>query len=219
MGSHTIYPELTNNDLHALFRETGRQFQESREQIQETGRQLLETKYRLERLIQSQEKTEQFIKETNLQMLDLKQSEKRLGDKLGGMANSHGSFAEEYFYNSFDRGERIFFGEKFDEIEKGLKYRSKKLQAEYDIVMYNCTSVAIIEVKYKAHENDLPQILNKIETFRKIYPDYKNYKIYLGIASMAFYPELEQACIDNGIAMIKQVGGKVVIQDKHRKAF
>jgi hypothetical protein len=36
---------------------------------------------------------------------------------------------------------------------------------------------------------------------------------------MSFYPELEQKCIDLGIAVIKQVGETVVINDKHLKVF
>ena len=43
---------------------------------------------------------------------------KTLGVRLGGMGNSHGSFAEEYFFSAFSAGKTDFFGEKFDEIEK-----------------------------------------------------------------------------------------------------
>ena len=138
---------------------------------------------------------------------------------VGGWANNHGSFAEEYFYNSFEKGQQNFFGKKFDMIEKKVKGAWKNIQDEYDIVLYNDDAVAIIEVKFKAHENDIDTVLKKAETFKILCPYYKDYKIYLGLASMAFYPELEQACIENGIAIIKQVGDKVVINDKHLKVF
>jgi hypothetical protein len=36
---------------------------------------------------------------------------------------------------------------------------------------------------------------------------------------MSFYPELEQECIKEGIAVIKQVGDAIVINDKHLKVF
>ncbi|MDR2971358.1 MAG: hypothetical protein LBU83_05460 [Bacteroidales bacterium] len=144
---------------------------------------------------------------------------KRIDKEMGSWSNNHGSFAEEYFFNSFDYGEQHFFGETFDNIERCLKPLTKKLQDEYDIVLFNCTSVAIIEIKYKAHENDIPTVLKKAETFRILCPDYKDSKIYLGLASMAFYPELEKKCIEHGIAIIKQVGDTVVINDKHLKVF
>jgi hypothetical protein len=36
---------------------------------------------------------------------------------------------------------------------------------------------------------------------------------------MSFYKELEQKCKDEGIAIIKQVGGKTIINYKHLKTF
>ena len=144
---------------------------------------------------------------------------KALRELIGGISHNNGEFAEEYFFNSFENGQTNFFGEKFDEIEKNLKTRRQRLKDEFDIVMYNHTSIAIIEVKYKAHKKDVPEVLKKAETFRILYPEHKDFKIYLGLASMAFYPDLEQECIENGIAIIKQVGENVIINDKHLKTF
>jgi len=144
---------------------------------------------------------------------------KKLEELTGSWANNHGAFAEEYFFNSFESGKTNFFGEKFDEIAKHLKNRWQGVEDEYDIVLYNHASVAIIEVKYKAHTNDIPAVLRKAETFRLLFPQYKDFKIYLGFASMSFYPELEEECINQGIAVIKQVGDTVVINDKHLKVF
>ena len=144
---------------------------------------------------------------------------KKMEETTGSWANNHGSFAEEYFFNAFEKGKLDFFGKKFDKIEKNIKNSGKDLRDEYDIVMYNSTYVAIIEVKYKAHQNDLTKVLNKAKTFRILCPDYKDSKIYLGLASMSFYPELEQECVDQGIAVIKQVGDKVIINYEHLKVF
>ena len=143
----------------------------------------------------------------------------KLQKTMGGWANNHGSFAEEYFFNSFEKGKRNFFGKKFDEIQKKVSSFWKGVEDEYDIVLYNDDAVAIIEVKYKAHINDISTVLKKAETFRVLFPNYKDFNIYLGLASMAFYSELEQECIKSGIAIIKQVGDSVVIDDKHLKVF
>ena len=166
----------------------------------------------LQELHQSQKETDMQMKETDRRMKELQQT-------VGGITNNQGSFAEEYFYNSFEKGQKTFFGEKFDEISKKLKNRWKGIEDEYDIVLYNHSSVALIEVKYKAHINDVPVVLNKAETFRILFPHYKDFKIYLGLASMSFYPELEEECIYNGIAVIKQVGDTVVINDTNLKVF
>jgi len=137
---------------------------------------------------------------------------------IGSWSNNQGRFAEEYFFNSFEKGKQNFFGEKFDEIKKNLK--GTETDDEFDIVMLNGHSVGIVEVKFKAHENDIQKVLKKVSTFKINFPKYQNHKVYLGLATMvAFYRELEEECIRQGIAVIKQVGNTVVINDKHLKAF
>jgi hypothetical protein len=166
----------------------------------------------LQEIAKSQKETGKQMQETDLRMKELQKT-------VGGITNNKGAFAEEYFFNSFENDQKNFFGEKFDEISKHLKNRWQGIEDEYDIVLYNHTSLAIIEVKYKAHINDIPAVLKKAETFRILFPNYKDFKIYLGLASMSFYPEMEQECIQQGIAVIKQVGNTVVINDKHLKVF
>jgi len=169
-----------------------------------------------ENILASLERTDKILTEkfaeTDKQMRELQKT-------VGSWANNHGSFAEEYFFNSFENGKKEFFGEKFDKVAKHVTHFWQGLEDEYDIVLYNHASVALIEVKYKAHKNDIPIVLKKAETFRILFPNYKDAKIYLGLASMSFYPELEQECINQGIAVIKQVGDTVVINDKHLKVF
>ena len=166
----------------------------------------------MQELRESQEKTDRLMQENAKRM-------KELQEQIGGMAHNQGAFAEEYFINSFKNGKTNFFGENFDEIAQHLKNRLQGVEDEYDIVLYNHVSVAIIEVKYKAHIKDIPAVLKKAETFRILFPQYKDFKIYLGLASMSFYSELEQECIEQGIAVIKQVGDTVIINDAHLKVF
>ena len=173
----------------------------------------------LQEVARSQQETALKMKETDRQMQETDRRMKELQKTVGGITNNQGSFAEEYFFNSFENGGKNFFGEKFDKIKSRLTNFWQGLEDEYDIVLYNHASVAIIEVKYKAHLNDIPEVLKKAETFRILFPNYKDFKIYLGLASMSFYKELEQECTNQGIAVIKQVGDKVVINDKHLKTF
>jgi len=157
--------------------------------------------------------------ETDRKFAETDRKMKELQKIVGGITNNQGSFAEEYFFNSFEQGKQNFFGEKFDEITKNVSNFWQGLKDEYDIVLYNHTSVALIEVKYKAHLHDIPEVVKKAETFRILFPNYKDFKIYLGLASLSFYAELEQKCTDEGVAVIKQVGDKVIINDKHIKVY
>ena len=150
------------------------------------------------------------------QTADVKNLLKVLGEQVGGWNNSHGLFAEEYFFNSF-RGKKNFFGEKFDNIKKNLK--GAETDDEFDIVLLNGHSVAIVETKFKARSSDVNNVINKVKAFKINYPKYQNHQFYIGLASLAFEKQAEQKCIEKGIAVIKQVGDAVVINDEHLKVF
>jgi len=195
----------TPETVWAILQETARRQEITDRQMQETDRRMQET--------------DRMMKENEKFRIETEKRWKELSKQLGGMANNQGDFAEEYFFNSFENGKTNFFGEKFDVIKKKVTSVWQEIEDEYDIVLYNHASVAIIEVKYKAHINDIPEVLKKAETFRILFPYYKNFKIYLGLASMSFYPELEQECINQGIAVIKQIGDTVVINDTNLKVF
>ena len=200
MDTSINIPPATPEIVWAMLRDLSEKQAETDRQMKETDRQMKET--------------ERFIKETQAETaLQIK----KVNETLGSWATNHGRFAEEYFFNSFEKGKRNFFGEKFDDIKKSLK--GIETDDEFDIVMLNGSSVGLIEVKFKAHENDIPTVLKKVDTFRENFPKYKDHKIYLGLATMAFYPELEEECIKQGIAVIKQVGDKMVINDENLKAF
>jgi len=106
-------------------------------------------------------------------------------------------------------------------LTENLKRKNGKLnlQGEYDLVLYNCTSVVIIEIKYKAREKDIEQLLKKVPVFKQLYPQYAHYDLYLGMAGFHFEANTERHSIEHGIAVIKQVGDTMVINDAHLKVF
>ena len=143
----------------------------------------------------------------------------KLGEQIGGLSNNHGLFAEEYFINSFERGEKNFFGEKFDDLIPNVKGIKEKNKDEYDILLVNGKSVGIVEIKFKARDKDVDKVVQKVKTFRDNFPDYEKHQIYLGLAAMVFDNNAEEKCVESGIAVIKQVGNMVIINDEHLKVF
>jgi hypothetical protein len=140
--------------------------------------------------------------------------------EIGGISKSNGEIAEEYFTNSFIKNLH-FAGQEFDSLTSNLNKKITKinLQGEFDIVLYNCTSIAIIEVKYKAEKNDLEPLLLKPPVFKRLFPEYRNFKIYLGLAGLSMKKEVEMEAEKLGIAVIKQVGKTMIIHDEHLKVF
>jgi len=159
------------------------------------------------------------VKQTGLQLAGAEKYIKDLCQQVGGIANSNGAAAEEYFYNSLLNGNKELLGEKYDYVWGSTPGREAGFKDEYDIVLLNGHSVCVVEVKYKADSADFAKLLRKPVTFRENYPKYKNHKVYVALAGMSFSPLTEKACQDNGIAIMKQVGDTIAIYDKHLKAF
>ena len=219
------YLRESNRYLTEKFAETDRQRKESEriltEKFAESDRQRKES----ERIL-----TEKFA-ESDRQR---KESERILTEKfaetdrlikanskdIGGISSSNGCIAEEYFFNSFAKDMR-FAGQKFTAITPNLQKEipERNLKAEYDIVLENNTSIAIIEVKYKAERDDVKPLLKKVETYKLFYPQHANFSFYLGLAGLSVNKSAETEAIKQGIAVIKQVGERMVINDGHLKVF
>ena len=150
----------------------------------------------------------------------LMESQVALNKQLGGMANSNGDMAQDFFFNAlFYR--KTLFGQVFDKVET-VKRKIKKtgIDVQYDIMLVNGKSVCIVEVKYKATTLDVNRIANKYEKhFREGFPEHADKKLYLAIASMSFDPCVENECKNHGFAIIKQVGDTIEIYDEHLKVF
>jgi hypothetical protein len=168
--------------------------------------------------------TARLFKETNKQMKETDRKLKELGISVAGISNSNGKFAEELFYDSLEAS-KTFAGVHFDAVSN-LFGGSKRmpsgtmLQDQFDIVMLNDDSVAIIEIKYKA-ERDYPKEManRKVSNFRILFPDYANYKIYLGLGSLVFEERVVQEAKKYGIGLLKQCGNTIEYKTDWVRAY
>jgi len=127
--------------------------------------------------------------------------------RMGGIGNNLGDVAEEYFYSSLRR-KKSLNGIKFDGVARNVP--SYKDEREWDLVLKNGDSVAVIEVKHKPHPNDILNFATKkLPYFRESLPEFANYKVYGGIAGMAFPATLKQQAEDLGLIALTQDGGRV----------
>jgi len=134
--------------------------------------------------------------------------------QIGGISNSNGEFAEEFFYNSL-KETMTFAGVHFEYISDKFARQKKmpdktEVRAQFDIVMHNGDSIALIEAKYKADEDDVKELVEKkIPKFRFLYPEFANYKIYLGIGSLVLKDRVVQEAKKLGVGLMKQRGDAV----------
>jgi len=179
----------------------------------------------------SQKDTERIVKETSLQMkeTDRKMQKtddriKELSEQIGGISNSNGDFAEEFFYNSLKKT-MTFAGIHFDCISD--KFARRKImpdktekEAQFDIVLHNGNSIAVIEAKYKANLKDVKELIEKkIPNFRYLYPEYAKYKLYLGIGSLVLKDRVIQEAKKLGIGLMQQRGDGVEYQTRWVRAY
>ena len=124
-----------------------------------------------------------------------------------------GFFAEEYIYTAFRYGKTTYFGEVFDEIHYDLN--SWDNDVRFSLTLINDKSVLIITAFSHPYEDLIKIILKLPDLFRERFPEEKNHRIFLGLAAQEFTPEIEKLCIENGIAIFKQVRDVVVVEDKN----
>jgi hypothetical protein len=149
-------------------------------------------------LHEAQRKTDEQMKRTDEKL-------KRIGIDFGNMKENQGDVAEEFFFNSLLDDPHLG-GIHFDDITKSQFKHRGNVQEEYDIVMTNGNAIGIVEVKYKAHENDLKQLERKMRNFKKLFPIYENYKLYGAIASFNFYDKAKQEALNQGFFVLQRKG-------------
>jgi hypothetical protein len=167
----------------------------------------------------SQKKTDLQLKETDLQLketdLQLKETDRKLNKvakMIGGIGANQGDVAEDFFYNSFIQDNHL--GDlSFDEITKNMQKHRGKIQEEYDLFLTNGDAIAVIEVKYKAHLNDIIKLERKLNNFKKLFPIYKNYKLYGAMASFYFNQETKEELLDQGYFVIERSGNLIKTQN------
>jgi hypothetical protein len=161
--------------------------------------------------------TAERMKETDRQMKEVK-------ELIGGIGNSNGAFAENMFFYSLEKS-KTFAGVHFDMVSRDF-HRAKKmpdgtrLEDQFDIVMVNDDSVAIIEVKYSSDSEYAKKMIErKVPNFRALFSDYKDYKIYLGMGALSFDKYTVKKAEEYGIGLLNISGDTVEYKTDWVRAY
>ena len=161
---------MTDEELKALVASLAVSQKETDEQMKRNAIAQKETDEQMKLNAIAQKETSEQMKRTDAKL-------ESVGIKLGGIGNNQGDVAEEFFYNSLIK-DLTLGGIQFEDITKNMEKHRGKIQEEYDLFLTNGKSIAVIEVKYKAHVNDLDKLDRKVANFKKLYPIYKDYDLY-----------------------------------------
>jgi hypothetical protein len=148
-------------------------------------------------------------------------TEKMIADsnrRIEGISKSNGEFCEEYFINCFKENP-TFMEERYDRVLEYLRPDPAVIDDEYDLVLRNGRSIVLIEMKYKARINDVGKMFSKLHSYRANYPMFKDYKIYLCLASFRFSKNIREKADEEGVVLIQQKGDKNEVISKNIRTW
>jgi len=202
--------EKAIEELVASQKATDIQLAKTDEQLAKTDAQLAELK----------EFLQQSYARTEIGMAELRESQKEMNKQLGGIGNTNGEFAENFFFSSLSKKMQLG-GVKFDYIERNVKRRVRNLTDEFDIVLYNGDSVGLLEIKNTVKAANVTQLLStKLQNFKTLNPEYADAKIYLGVGGFTFENETVKAAAKAAGVIVLEVQGDHFEADiENMKAF
>jgi hypothetical protein len=144
--------------------------------------------------------------------------------ELAGLSESYGrsvkSIADSFF------GTRMMFaGVKFDDMQMGGSKKRRLpdgtwIHGWFDVVLYNSSAIALIEVEDRVRKDDLNKLINvQMPLFKLLFPQYKDFKYYLGLCGMSFEDGVEREALDMGIGTLKPNGDAVEINETTVKVW
>jgi hypothetical protein len=139
-------------------------------------------------------------------------------EMLDGITTSQGLVAEEFFFNTLADSLTVG-GVKYDGITSNIRRKINGQWVEVDLILDNGASLAIIEVKYRARPKNIIQLQNTIRTYRQAFPQYKDFKIYGGIASFNIDDSVADEAHENGFFILKRKGDLLEVDTQGMRAF
>lgn len=200
---------LSFKEIRELFKETDRRldnrFKETDSRFKETDRRVKETDKRLDRRFKE---TDSSLKETDR---ILKEQMQALRAEIGGIGNTNGDIAEDFFYSGLKKSMKLLNND-IEYIERNVRKYSKKLNLkdEFDIILENTDIIIIVEVKYKAQQKHIKELKEKkIPNYKKLFPKYSGYKLLGAIASFTFDKGAIELAKDYGFYILTQSGENI----------
>ncbi len=139
-------------------------------------------------------------------------------EMLGGITDSQGLVAEEFFFNSLADA-LLVGGIQYDGITSNIKRKINGKWIEIDLLLENGSSLAIIEVKYRARSKNIEQLQKTIATYRELFPQHKDFNMYGGIASFNVDDTVAAQAHEQGFFVLKRKGDVLEMDTQGMRAF
>ena len=183
---------MTDEELKALVAGLAAAQDRTDEQLAKTDAQLARTDAQLA-------KTDAQLAKTDAKL-------NKLAEMYGGVSNNLGATTEEFFHNSLE-ADPVLGGVRFDFIDRNITRIHNGLRDEFDLLLVNGREVFVVEVKHKAHENDLERLLGeKAPNFRHLFPEHAGRRQRLALATFHIHDELKKSALARGVTVLQRRG-------------
>jgi Holliday junction resolvase-like predicted endonuclease len=169
-------------------------------------------------LAAAQSKTDAQMAKTDAQMAKTDAKYASTLEMLTGITTSQGLVSEEFFYNTL-ADTLCVAGIKYDSITSNIKHKVNGKWMEVDLLLENGSSLAIIEVKYRARNSNIEQLKNTIKNYREAFPQHKQFKIYAGITSFSIDEFVATQAHAQGFFILKRKGDLLEVDTQGMRSF
>ena len=158
------------------------------------------------------QETDKKFQETDKKMKETDRKIDKLARLYGGVSENSRDLAEEFFRRGLEARQALF-GIPYEQVAR-LEKKTRKLQGEYDIVLYNGQYLIVIEVKYKLHPDDVEDFIHrKLPVFKPLFPEYGDKKIIGGVAAMSVPIDSYELAEKNGLLVLTQSGENISVMN------
>ncbi|OUD12408.1 hypothetical protein [Thioflexithrix psekupsensis] len=224
-------PAPTLEEIWRLFKETDRQFKETDRQFKEialqfkeTDRQFKETDLRFKETDRQFKETDRQFKETDRRFKEtdrqFKETDRRFREtdkKIGELGNRLGEFVEGFVKPSVTR----LFQERGILVHKTYSDVSASnpeldLATQIDLLLINGDVCVLIEVKSKLDIDDVNEHIERMNKFKRLFPEYADKKTYGAVTAMVIPDEVGKYAYRKGFFVIAQKGEMTVILNDNK---
>ena len=160
----------------------------------------------VDKIAAAQDRTDAQLARTDAQLAKTDAKLDRLAEMYGGVGNNQGAVAEEFYFNTL-KANPALGGVRFDYIQRNAERTGAGLANEFDLLLINGRTVYVVEVKYKAHENDLRRLLDvKAVNFPRLFPEYADHEQHFALAAFHIHDELKSTALKQGVTVLQRKG-------------
>ncbi len=190
----------------AQLAENAAQLARTAARLARTAARLARTAARLARTAARLARTDAQLARTDAQLAKTAAKVDKLAEMYGGVGNSLGAVAEEFYHNSL-KANPVLAGTRFDFIDRNVTRSRAGLEDEFDLLLVNGREVFVVEVKHKAHGSDLARLLDgKAPNFRRLFPEHAGRRQRFALAAFHIRDDLRKAALARGVTVLQRRG-------------